>query len=252
LSILAAATLPGAAQPASAGSEIPFDREIPFEVATLYLELNDTDGDLGIHSLIDGDAWKRLQIEDPNGRTILNIGVIGRLRAQGLTELFFESAEPPFDELPPEEFFQRFPEGNYEIDGLTLDGEERESTVILSHVLPAPVANFRISGVPVPENCDVVPLPAVSEPLIITWDPVSQSHPDIGKPGPIQVEHYEAIVERQGANPFKQTVVLPPTITSLEVQNALTNPGDRIKAEVLVRATSGNQVALETCVVVAR
>ena len=73
--------------------------EIPFDVAEVFFELNNTDGDLGIHALIDGDPWKRLYIEDPRDRKMLNIYVRGRLRRQGLTELFFESAEPPFDEL---------------------------------------------------------------------------------------------------------------------------------------------------------
>ena len=62
-------------------------------------------------------------------------GACGR---QGLTEIFFESAEPTFDELSPEEFFRRFPEGDYEIEGITLEGEELESEVELTHVMPAP------------------------------------------------------------------------------------------------------------------
>jgi hypothetical protein len=37
--------------------------EEPFEEAYLYFELNDTDGDLGIHGKVDGDAWKRVKIE---------------------------------------------------------------------------------------------------------------------------------------------------------------------------------------------
>jgi hypothetical protein len=38
--------------------------EIPFDEAEIFFELNDTDGDLGIHALIDGDAWKSLQFKD--------------------------------------------------------------------------------------------------------------------------------------------------------------------------------------------
>ena len=34
------------------------EQEIPFEEARLFFELNDTDGDLGFHGLIDGDEWK--------------------------------------------------------------------------------------------------------------------------------------------------------------------------------------------------
>ena len=42
--------------------------EIPFADASIFFELNDTDGDLGIHALIDGEGWKRLEIEDPSER----------------------------------------------------------------------------------------------------------------------------------------------------------------------------------------
>ena len=49
------------------------DDEIPFDEASIFFELNNTDGDLGIHALIDGDAWKKLEIEDPRGRRLLKI-----------------------------------------------------------------------------------------------------------------------------------------------------------------------------------
>ncbi|MEW8382788.1 MAG: hypothetical protein AB2704_13125, partial [Candidatus Thiodiazotropha taylori] len=42
--------------------------DIPFDEAELFFELNDTDGDLGIHGKVDGDEWKRLVIEDPYER----------------------------------------------------------------------------------------------------------------------------------------------------------------------------------------
>ena len=94
--------------------------ETEFAEAHVFFELNNTDGDLGIHALIDGDPWKRMRIEVQNERKILDVKVRGRLRRQGLTEIFFESAEPTFDDLAPEEFFDRFPEGTYEIEGVTI------------------------------------------------------------------------------------------------------------------------------------
>ena len=54
---------------------------------------------------------------------MLKVKVQGRLKRQGLTALFFESAEPTFGELDPVDFFKRFPEGIYEIEGVTLDGD---------------------------------------------------------------------------------------------------------------------------------
>lgn len=223
--------------------------EMPFGEANLFFELNDTDGDLGIHSLIDGEAWKSLEIEDPFQRVMLNVLVNGRLGKQGLTELFFESAEPPFDVLSPEQFFRRFPEGRYEISAVTLAGGELEDTVRISHIMPGPPENVLLSGVPAAEDCDAVPLPSLGEPVVISWDPVTESHPEIGTPGRrIEVEHYQLVVEREG---LVLSVELPPDVTEFEVPAALTAPGDEIKFEILVRAAgSGNQTAIESCFIV--
>jgi hypothetical protein len=70
--------------------------------------------------------------------------------------LFFESAEPTFDKLDPADFFMRFPEGIYEIEGETLDGEERENGVYLSHVIPAALDGVTINGEAAAEDCDAV------------------------------------------------------------------------------------------------
>lgn len=222
------------------------EEEIPFEEARLFFELNDTDGDLGIHALVDGDEWKRLEIEDPHERQMLDVQVRGRLRRQGLTEIFFESAEPTFDELAPEQFFLRFPEGTYEISGRTLDGEELESEVELSHVMPAPPGNVQIAGIPAAENCDVVPLPVVDgeEPVVISWDAVTGSHPDLGASGPVEVANYQFVVE---FGDFSMTVDLPPTITEFEIPAALLELDDEFKFEIVVRADSDNQTAVESC-----
>lgn len=223
--------------------------EIPFDVAELFFELNDTDGDLGIHGLIDGEAWKRLKIEDPRERTMLDARILGRLRRQGLTEFFFESAEPSFDELPPEMFFRRFPEGEYEIEGVTLEGEERESTVEISHVLPAPPENIQVSGEGAPEDCDEDPVPEVSTPVVISWDAVTESHPDLGEEGDIEVAKYELVVEREEPETLVLAVDLPPDVTEFEVPEDFTDldSGDGFKFEILVRLENGNRTAVESC-----
>ena len=104
-------------------------------MAQIYFELNDTDGDLGIHGLIDGDAWRSLEIEGPGELELMNVWLRTGLRRQGLTEFFFESAEPPFDELSPAAFLNRFKPGIYEIGAVSLDGVEFEEEVRVSHVL---------------------------------------------------------------------------------------------------------------------
>ena len=68
---------------------------------------------------------------------------------------------------------------------------------MLSHVLAAPVANITINGVPAAENCDADPLPSVNaKPVIIDWDPVTTSHPTIGKTGPVEIVRYQFFVEQ--------------------------------------------------------
>ena len=44
---------------------------VEFPEAELFFELNDSDGDLGIHSSIDGPAYTKLKIKDPKKHTIL-------------------------------------------------------------------------------------------------------------------------------------------------------------------------------------
>jgi hypothetical protein len=219
--------------------------EIPFDEAELYLELNATDEDLGIHSSIDAEAWKMLEIEDPYERTILDVMPSGRLARQGMTQLFFESAEPTFDELPPAAFFRRFPEGRYEISGVSLENEELESTAVLSHVLPGAPANVRVSGIPAATNCDAV-LPVVSKPVVITWNAVNTSHP-VGKPGAVHVAKYQVFAEQRTAPFSKFSMDLLPSQRRFVVPAELVRQGGDIKFEIQVRDVNLNQTAVESC-----
>jgi len=235
---------------------------IPFEVADVYAELNNTDGDLGFHALIDGEPWKYLKIEDPKEYVILMISSSGRLRRQGLTELFFESGEPPFesddpDEVTqtPEQFFRRFPKGWYEIKGKTLEGDEQESKDFFWHVMPAPPDRIFVSDVPIdPDSvdCDEGPVPTVEvdeDGLTISWDPVTKSHSEIGVAGKmIKVDHYEVVVEEEESG-LKFSVDLPPDDeTSVTVPADFIALGEQFKFEILVKEKKGgNQTAIESC-----
>jgi hypothetical protein len=219
-----------------------------FTEAELFFELNDTDGDLGIHASIDGGPYTRLEIEDPKGRTIFSLGAQGRLARQGLTQLTLESAEPRFEELAPERFFRRFPEGTYELEG-TRDGVEFEASVELCHVLAAPVAGITISGLPAAEDCEADPLPTVGagEPVVIDWEPVEGSHPEVGAPGEVEIDRYQLFVE-QGDLRF--AVDLPPTVTEFEVPAEIVAGGGRFKFEIIARTQALNNTAVESCFVV--
>jgi hypothetical protein len=226
--------------------------DIPFSEAQLFFELNDTDGDLGIHGKVDGDEWKRLKIEDPHERRMMSVRASGRLKRQGITELFFESAEPTFDKLDPEVFFKRFPEGVYEIEGVTLDGEERENEVYLSHVIPEAPDDVTVNGLPAAEDCDAEVLPVVNAPVTLTWEPVMESHEELGKEGVVEVRYYEVVVQIDGTD-YKTTSIIPGELTKWTIADqeffTLSEEGE-YKFEILVRAESGNKSAIESCFIV--
>ncbi|MCI0630904.1 MAG: hypothetical protein L0Y44_09665 [Phycisphaerales bacterium] len=110
--------------------------ELLFSDARMIIEFNDTDQDVGIQMFIDGEEWKLLRAFAPNGRKILEINGTNSLKLQGLTELFFESSEPSLDEVSLEEFLARFPEGVYELEGITVDGEPIEAEATFTHAIP--------------------------------------------------------------------------------------------------------------------
>ncbi len=243
--------------------------EIELDESQLYFELNDTDGDLGIHGKADGDAWKRMKIEAPNDRNLLNIYVRSKLRRQGLTELFFESAEPTFDELDPEVFFGRFPEGVYEWEGLTLDYLEIEGEVYLSHIIPAaPVVALvdeddeNPGFIPEGEEdagdkaCWEVSEADAADGVTIVWAAVTESHFDkwSADPQPLlpfeepkiplgdsaddagvnvgdRVLYYEFVAEIDDTE-FKSTAVIPPAPGNAD--NSWTIP-----AEIIALAPEG-------------
>ena len=242
--------------------------ETPFDVAELFFELNNTDGDLGIHALVDGEPWKKLEIEDPRGRKMLDIYVKGRLRRQGLTELFFESAEPTFDEFSPKRFFRRFREGIYEIEGITLEGDELDSEALLTHVMPAP-PEPTVNDEPMAEDCDEespnYDAPEVNAPVTIAWPAVTMSHDDpegggagVQPPVLVTIVNYELVVEAETEDGFESvfSVILPPDVREVTIPTAFIELGldedgeGEFKYEVLAREASYNQTAVESCFVV--
>ena len=262
-----AATALALASPVIWADDDDDDDEIPYDEAELFFELNNTDGDLGIHALIDGEGWKRLTITDKRERKMLSIRVKGRLQRQGLTEIFFESAEPRFADLPPAVFFDRFPEGEYEIEGRTLDGSELESEVELTHTMPAPAApevNGEAMAVQCDDDEDFYDASEVTAPVTIEWPDVTMSHPDAMGGGagvqpriPVTINNYQVVLEVEAENPDDEedpfdaifSIELPPWETSVTIPEEFTDLGDTFKYEVLAREESFNQTAVESCFV---
>jgi hypothetical protein len=200
------------------------DTQIPFDEVDIFIEFNSTDEDVGIQVFLDAESWRRLVIRNPNGAEILDVTASRSLRTQGLTEFFFESSEPSLDEVPLEEFLERFPEGEYSFIGRTIEGELLESTDTFTHAIPdgpSIVSPERNNQVLDPKN------------VIIRWDPVTT-------PAGIQIVSYEVIVS--GGDPSREfRALLPAGSTQVKVPREVLPPGERYEFEVLAKEVSGNQ-----------
>ena len=192
---------------------------IPFDDARLEIEFNATDGDAGFQIFADAEEWKQFEIFRPDGRRIVNFRTDGNLNDFGLTELFSESSEPPFTELPFAEFKRLFPAGNYRFEGETIDGRELASTVRFSHrILTAPRFIQPHDGGTLPANN-----------AVIRWAPVR---------GAVD---YEVIVTQEG-DELVLDVTLSPEHTSLTVPPEFIDPGVSYQIEVHASAANGNRI----------
>lgn len=221
------------------------DNEQPFGASVVIIEL--TDNDIEMQVFVDGVEWKNLRVFDPEERRLLNLRAIRKLRKQGgLSELFFASEpthyledEPNFDGTI-EEFLARFPAGEYEFEGDTVNGGELEGEAILTHVLPA--LPEIISPVSVGDE------PAVVDPdnLVIAWEPVTTRF--IGS-GPVEIIEYQVIIDQvdpERDEPWvdggtrRALINLPGSVTSLTVPSEFLLPNTQYEFEILAIEVSGN------------
>lgn len=192
---------------------------IPFAKLRMFLEFNSTDNDLGVQLLLDGDDWLRVDGVDPRGRQFVEVQTGGRLRELGLTELFWESAEPS-----PEEVLALIPAGVYKYTGKTVDGERLIGTATLSHTLPAAPTISPANGVVVNANN-----------LVVTWQSIAS------------LASFQVIVADE-ASGMELVVDLLPSRTSFRVPTEFVRPGRTYKIEVLAVATNGNKTISEVTV----
>jgi hypothetical protein len=198
-------------------------KRIPLDAATMIVEVDATKGDAGAQFFLDGEPWKSMVVSGPNGRTLLEIDAEGRLKGWGLTELFAETNEPPFDEVPLEEFKQRFPEGRYTFVGETVEGEKLVGSARLSHDIPdGPEIVAPADGETVAEKG-----------VVARWN---------GPPEPagIEIVGYRVIVT--GEDPLRiYSVDLPATARRVPIPSAFLEPGTEYELEIQAIEESGNQ-----------
>jgi hypothetical protein len=206
---------------------------VDLEEAEVFIEWNSTDEDRGIQFFWDGEPWKLMIVKNESGRAVLDVLVQRNVRAQGLTEGFFESAEPDSDELSEGDFFARFPEGEYTFVGRTLDGCWLVGEAELTHDLPTPV-ELDLDGWPT-----------------IEWTQLDDEGPE--------VVGYEVVVELvvtdgDDERVFVNTATFPGNVTEFtvspqfvvlieEAEKARTL--EELKVEVIAREESGNKTITE-------
>ncbi len=198
---------------------------VEFDFARIYWEYNATADDLGVHVTLDGEDWTELEIENPDEDVIFGVQGKGPYQEFGMTELFFEGAEPSLDDVPLDVLLAKFPEGRYEFSGLTADGHEIESTDRFTHAIPDGPTVFADLG--------------ANDFLRIRWTEVDSPPP--GFPNRrIDIVAYQVIVED-----FQVTV--PPDVFAMTVPPeyvATLEPGEH-QFEVLAIEKSANQTLSE-------
>jgi hypothetical protein len=218
--------------------------QIPFSDSRIIIEVNATDGDSGIQIFLDGEGWTNVNVDSPDATTIVDVLGEGSVGEQGITELFFESAEPSFDDLPLDEFLARFPEGQYNFFGTTVDGDELIGAATLTHILPCG------PEIVIPAE-DAVLDPDM--PVVIEWnpvtnelDPVTAECQDQESPR-LEIVGYQVIVLREEPEPLLEfSVNLPASATSVTVPPEFLEPATVYKFEVLAIEESGNQTLTES------
>lgn len=208
--------------------------DVELDEAEVYIEWNSTDTDYGIQFFWDSEGFTRMTVRNEDGRQALDVKTKRNVKEQGLTEGFFESVEPPSDEVSMEDFFDRFPEGEYEFRGRGMDGERLFGEAEFTHTLPAPPENL------FPEEDDVV----AHTGFYAGFDAVTEDT----EGNDLDVELYILVVEKIDDDPILQTfeVVLRPDVTTIWIPEGFLEPDTEYKLEVIAQEESGNRTITET------
>lgn len=241
----------------------PAVAEEEFDESIVLVEINATDGDVGFHAKFDAGAWRQVKMYSPDGLKIFQEQSTNALTEQGLTENFFESAEPLCEPDPEEpddevvtlaEFLDRFPAGDYILVGKTNENEELIGDAELTYDLPAapdisatdeseqPLDNVVVAwgpGTDLGESCHdqaLVDLGIIADPAlvpVVAWEVAIE--PDTDEP---------PVPERT------LSMLLPPGQTSVSIpqeflQQYFDDGQTEIKFEVGAIEASGNRTFSE-------
>lgn len=208
--------------------------EIPFKTTKMLIEHNTADEDTGFQMFLDGEPWRRIDIFNPSGQLVLTVTPRGKLRMLGLTEMFFESNEPPNAEVPIPEVLANLPQGTYDFEGITIEGDELEGEAYLSHRIPAAPVVTAPTGTAVRHDVD----------QLFSWSRVTTA---IYGGTTATITHYQLIVNKldqvpgPGFGSETVSIHVPASIRTMKVPAEFLLPSTDYEWEVHAIEANGNQ-----------
>ena len=212
--------------------------------AKVFIEWNSTDTDYGIQFFWDSLGFTRMMVFNHRGKKVLDVNTKKNLKAQGLTEAALESVEPPADEVSMEEFFARFPEGDYEFWGKSIEGGWLFGEAEFTHDLVTPV--------------DII----LGSWPTISWEPGEAVAAAEENGDEVEAVRYEIVVElvvlvvdedgEEDEQVYKNTATFPGDADEytvpqefLDLIAAAGDDVDELKVEIVADEESGNRTITE-------
>jgi hypothetical protein len=208
----------------------PRGSDLELETLKFFIEFNETDEDVGVQCVLGGEPYKSIKAYGPDDKKILDLKPRRALKKQGMSDFFFESAEPSLDDFSMQAFLKRFPPGKYEFETITLEGDDQDGETKLTHKIPAgPVITSPLDGEIVnPKN------------VVITWEPVTKTTAFNPPQVPVNIVGYQVIVTRE--DPLRIfSADVPADTTSVTVPPDFLEAGTEYELEVLAVEKSDNQ-----------
>lgn len=206
--------------------------------ASRYLiEHNAASDTTGYELYLAGAPWNRAWAQNPSSADIVQVRARGDLATLGMTEMFFETNQPPANRLGLPAVLALFPEGAYEMFAITVEGMNTlMGTATLSHTIPA------AADITQPASGTEVP---TAEPLEVTWERVIDSI----EGDAADIVAYRVIVTKADADtdpsvaPLAPTfdVIVPQDTTSMTIPASFLEEGTQYQLEVVAIESTGNQ-----------
>lgn len=213
----------------------------PIDAAKLIIENNAADGDIGIHGYLDHSGWRSLCVYAPDGGLVFLAEPGAALGDLGISSIFWESVEPEYEAWDFDALKAAFPEGDYEVRAIGLDGQAVSGRALFTTVVPEMP---RMLAPPTAADDDTPAVPVLPyADLPVAWKPVTTSLD--GRP--VSLAGYQLIIVREDAeDPHGFSVPalsihLRPEMTAFTVPRDFLTPGAIYEIEVIAIEASGNQ-----------